>query len=168
MTGPTASLVKAIQLPGATAFDPAAARGEAFVVTHDQLRLDLVHRVHRNANHDQQRGSTEVEGHAQTVGHPVRQSLKEIPTQPPRQVIQVDAGQHELRNQRDHDQIQRAGECDAGEHVVDVVLGARTGTDTGDEAAVLAHVVGNVARIEDDTDVKVRKEDYAQRVHQRV
>ena len=56
-----------LTLPGATAFDPAAARGESFVVTHDQLRFDLIDCVHGDADHDQQRCSAEVEGDAQAV-----------------------------------------------------------------------------------------------------
>ena len=34
---------------------------EPVVVPHDQLRLDLLHRVHRHADDDQQRRAAEVE-----------------------------------------------------------------------------------------------------------
>src|SRR5579884_1232915 len=40
--------------PRAPAAYAPAARGEAFVVAHDQLRLNLLHRVHGDADHNQQ------------------------------------------------------------------------------------------------------------------
>src|SRR4051794_2871881 len=51
-------------------------RGEALVVAHDQLRLDLIDRIHGHADDDQQRGSSEVEVDVQTFeqlarSHPV-------------------------------------------------------------------------------------------------
>src|ERR1051326_856448 len=42
--------------PRAATADAAAARSEAFVVAHDQLRLDLLHGVHGDADDDEQRG----------------------------------------------------------------------------------------------------------------
>src|SRR5689334_8892655 len=34
--------------------DASATRRKTLVVTHDELRLDLLHCIHRDANHDQQ------------------------------------------------------------------------------------------------------------------
>ncbi len=42
----------------------AAARAEPFIMTHDQLRLDLGDRVHGHADNDQQRGAAKIKGHA--------------------------------------------------------------------------------------------------------
>src|SRR6185437_10745585 len=50
--------------------DAGRARGEALVMAHDQLRLDLLHRVHGHPDHDQQRGAAEVERHPQAVEEP--------------------------------------------------------------------------------------------------
>ena len=46
--------------------------GEAFVVPHDQLSLDLVYRIHRNTDHDQQRSTAEEEIDAETIEQPPR------------------------------------------------------------------------------------------------
>src|SRR5262245_20751002 len=46
---------------------------EAVVVAHDQLRLDLLHGVHRYADHDQQRRAAEVERDAEALRKPRRQ-----------------------------------------------------------------------------------------------
>src|SRR5512132_2399593 len=88
--------VQNVLYPGPTELPPAAAnpstlRGKAFVVTHDELRFDLVDRVHRNAHHNQQRSATEIETHAQPVGHPGRKSFKHVPTHPNRQMVEMDA-----------------------------------------------------------------------------
>ena len=56
--------------PSANAARP---RRESFIVAHDQLGLDLVDRVHRDPDHDQQRRAAEVESHAQTVQQPTRE-----------------------------------------------------------------------------------------------
>ena len=55
----------------------------------------------------------------------------------------------------------RADQRDARQDVVDEVRGARAGPDAGDEAAILAHVVGDVVRAEDDRDIEVGEEDDA-------
>ncbi len=45
---------------------------EPVVVPHDELRLDLMHGVHRHADDDQQRGAAEEERDAEAVGDPPR------------------------------------------------------------------------------------------------
>lgn len=52
------------QLPRPATADSSASRRETFIVTHDQLRLNLLHRIHGDAHHNQERGSTKVERHA--------------------------------------------------------------------------------------------------------
>src|SRR5262245_18927849 len=60
----------------ASATDPPAARpGEALVVAHDELGLDLRDRVHRNAHDDEQRGAAEVEVQAQPFRDPAQPVL---------------------------------------------------------------------------------------------
>src|SRR5664279_5882006 len=81
-----------------------AARGEPLVVTHDQLRLDLVDRVHGYANHDQQRGTAKVKVHVQATGDPGGQVLEERPHRTV-QVVQVDTRNHPLGDERDQNQI---------------------------------------------------------------
>ena len=66
-----------VNLPTATAADPAAARREPFVVSHDQLCFDLVDRVHGHADHDQQRSAAKIEIHAQAIGTQFGKLFKE-------------------------------------------------------------------------------------------
>ena len=55
-------------------------RGESVIVAHDELRFDLVHCVHRHADHNQQRCATEEERNAQAVEQPARKMrVDEIP-----------------------------------------------------------------------------------------
>ena len=60
--------------------------------------------------------------------------------------------------QRDQPEVERAGEGQPGQHEGEVVLGRLAGTDAGDEAAVLLHVVGDLLRVEGDRDVEVGEE----------
>src|SRR5882757_7847689 len=151
-------------LPRPPSADPAAARGETVVVAHDQLRLDLVDRIHGHADHDQKRGAAEVEAHVEAVGDPGGQFFEEAADQP--EVVEMDAAYQNLRDKRDDDQVERAYQGDAREDVVYEVRSAPPGANAGDETAVLAHVVGNVVGAEDDGDVEVGKEDDAYHVEQ--
>src|SRR5579864_8953543 len=51
-------------LPAAPPADSSAAWRKSVVVTHDQLRLDLINCVHRDAHHDQERRSAKIEIYA--------------------------------------------------------------------------------------------------------
>src|SRR5690348_12400890 len=90
---------------------------ESFVVSLLELALDLLHRVEGDADHDQQGGTAE------------------------REVLAgVDQGQGCEGDQRDQAQVERAGQRDAGQDVVEVLLGRLACPDPGDEASVLLHV----------------------------
>ena len=80
----------------------------------------------------------------------------------------MNAGNHPFRNERDENEIQSADQRDAGENFVDEISGALAGADAGNKASVLAHVVRNLGRVKDNGNVKVRKEDDAQTIKQRV
>src|SRR5664279_3120347 len=79
-------------------------RSESLIVAHDELRLDLVGRVHGHADHDQQRGTAKVKVHVQAAGDPGRQVLEERPHRTV-QVVQVDTRNHPLGDERDQNQI---------------------------------------------------------------
>src|SRR5438105_12338877 len=83
-------------------------------------------------------------------------------------MVEMDAGDHPFRNQRDDDQIQAADESDSCQNLVDVVGSAASRTNAGDKSAVLAHVVGDFVRIKYDGNIKVREKDDAQGVQQGV
>ena len=72
------------------AANPARPRRKAFIVAHDQLRFDLVDRVHGHTHHDQQRCAAEVKIHAQAVQQQPRE-IRVDPVADQRQVLQLDA-----------------------------------------------------------------------------
>ena len=79
----------ALVLHCSAAANPARARGKAFIVAHNQLRLNLVDRIHGDAHHDQQRGAAEVEVDAQSVQQPARE-MRVDKVADKRQMLQLD------------------------------------------------------------------------------
>src|SRR5437588_5072667 len=140
-------------LPTPASTDAAALRREAFIVTHDELRFDLLHGIHGDADDDQQRGAAEVEVDAETVGHPGRERVERASDE--RDVVEVNTANQEGWNDGDDDEVDGADQRDAGEDVIDEVRRAAAGTDAGNKAAVLAHVIGDVIRAEHDGDIEV-------------
>src|SRR4051812_45274930 len=70
--------------------DPAALH-EPVIVAHDQLRLDLLDRIHGHAHHDQQRRAAEVEVEPHSGGEPVLEEPVEPRPDPERDLGHVDA-----------------------------------------------------------------------------
>src|SRR5258708_4622290 len=98
-----------------TAADARSARaGESFVVPRDEMRLDLLDGVERDADDDHEARAAEVEGHLHLL-------------------VQ------ERRQHADRRDVDGAAERDARQHLVDVGSGRLTGPNPGDEAAVLLH-----------------------------
>src|SRR5947208_14600340 len=151
-------------LPSAPA-NSSAAGGKALVMTHYQLRLDLVHRIHSHADHNQQGSSPEVEVHAQAVGEPGGETFKEV-AQESRQVVQVNAANHPLRDDGDDAQVNAAHQREPRKDVVHIFLRALSRPNAGNKAAVPAHIVRHAGRIEDDGDIEICKEDDANDVEQ--
>src|SRR3954471_24167549 len=118
---------------------------ESFVVALLELALDLLHRVERDAHHDQDRRATE----------------REV-------LVRVDEHEGDERDQGDETEVQRARQRDAGQDVGQVVLGRLARPDPGDEAAVLLHVVRHLFRVEGDRDVEIREEDDEQEEREHV
>src|SRR5664279_5358891 len=143
----------------------AALLEEAVVIAHDELRLHLLDGVHRDADDDEERRAAEEERDAETLRHEDRQVRVE-PGTDARDALHLESHREELGNEGHNHEIEGADERDAREHVVDVVRGGLSGADAGDEAAVLAHVLGRVVRVEDDRNVEVTEEDDAERVEE--
>src|SRR5207244_13185274 len=120
---------------------------EPVVMAHHQLRFDLRDGVHRDADDDLQAGVAEAEVEAHALRKPDRQETIEVWTDD-RNLRDVHAGDQKLRQQTDRRQVDRADERDARQDAIDVIGRLLPRTDAGDEAAVLAHVVGGVDRIE--------------------
>ncbi|MPL95824.1 hypothetical protein SDC9_41996 [bioreactor metagenome] len=96
---------------------------QPLVLVREQVRLDLIDRVHRHRDHDQHRGAAEVERD--------------------RQLRAQDLGQ-----QTDGGEIGRADHQHARHDVIEIFLGLLAGPDARDEAALVLQVVGNLVRLE--------------------
>src|SRR3954452_17805574 len=118
---------------------------ESFVVALLELALDLLHRVERDAHHDEDRRASEREA-----------------------LVRVDDDECDQRDQGNQTEVERARQRDAGQDVGQVVLGRLARPDPGDEAAVLLHVVGHLLRVEGDRDVEVGEEDDEQEEREHV
>src|SRR5215207_11516801 len=113
---------------------------EPIVVAHDQLRLDLLNSVHRHTDDDQQRCAAEVELHAHTLGdEPGQRRIELLPD--PGDLLNLEPGDQELRQDRDHCEIDRTNQRDSREDRIDMFRRPLARTDPGDEAAVLPHVL---------------------------
>src|SRR6516225_10972978 len=94
----------------ATAAHSAFAR-KAFVITHDELCLQLLHGIHRHAHHDQERSATEIKPHAQTMQDPVgKMPVKPVAAEPRGQVVQSDTCNHPFRQNANERQVHRPDE----------------------------------------------------------
>src|SRR5258706_2299938 len=87
------------------------------------------------------------------------------PVPHPGQVLELDPGDHDLRQQRKNGQVQSAHHRDLRQDPVHVLGLFFTRPDARDEAAVLAHVVGRFVGIEDDRNVEKTEKDNQRRVH---
>src|SRR6266705_1000425 len=131
---------------------------EAVVVPHDELRFDLLHRVHGDADDDQERRPAEIELQAE----PLRQERRQPRVQrraDERERLDVEPADQDLGEQRDHDEIDGSHERQTRQDLVQVFRRPPPGADSRDEAAVFLHVVGHVHRVEDDRDVEIAEED---------
>src|ERR1019366_6113107 len=121
-------------LPDADARGPPTATREPLVVARDEVGLDLVHGVERDADDDHDRRPPPAEGHVERLADDARDDA--------------------------HDSdVERPAEGDAREHVVDVVRRLLALTDAGDERLLLLQVVGHVDRLERHRRVEVAEED---------
>src|ERR1700728_3910505 len=83
-------------------------------------------------------------------------------------MVEMDTGNHPFRNERNDDQVQGPHERDARQNLVNEIGGALAGTDARDKSAVLAHVVGDFARIKHDRNIEISEENNAEGVEHRI
>ena len=107
------------------------------------MALDLSHRIHRDADHDQDGGTAQRKA----------------------EIVFVE---HELGQQADKSQIGGADHSDAGERVVDELGALLARTDAGEHAAILLQILGSLFRIEDDRGVEEREEDDQRRIDDQI
>src|SRR2546428_7485399 len=82
-------------------------------------------------------------------------------------MVQVNAGDHPLRNKRDDDQIKRSHQRDSRQNLVDVIGCPRAGANTGKKSVILPHGVRNLVGVEDYGIVEVCEKDDPIRVSKR-
>src|SRR6185436_19501397 len=68
---------------------------EPLIVAHHELALDLLDRVHRDADHDEERRAAEVEVDPHALGEPVGERARDARTEPG-ETLHVEAGEQEL------------------------------------------------------------------------
>src|SRR5882757_1077212 len=139
------------------AAQPALPR-KPFVIPHDQLRFELLHSVHSHADHDQQRRAAEIKLYAQTFQEPGREMAIEPATDAPANVVEVNTGNQPLRQQTNHREVDGADKREALQNLADMLAGGASRPDARNEPAVLAHIVRELGRIEDDSDVEEREQ----------
>src|SRR3569833_3695456 len=113
----------------------ASAWSEALVVAHNQLGFHLVDGIHGHADHDQQRGTAEVELHVHAVQNPAREiGVDKVAHE--RQVIEVNAAEHDVRNQAEEAKVDDAHQRVPGQIRIHVIRSAAAGAYAGDESTV--------------------------------
>ena len=115
-----------------------AAAREPLVVARDEVGLDLVDGVERDADDDHDRRTAPAERDVEPLAD-------------------------DARDDADDGDVERPAEGDAREHVVDVVGRLLALADARDERLLLLQVVGHVDRLERDRRVEVAEEDDEQR-----
>jgi len=137
-------------------------------MAHDQLRFDHLNRIHRHANENQQRRSTEdATQYLQTQS--LCQKRRQIGIHSgtdPRNLLDVEARVHQFRYQSDESEIEAAHESDPGKDVVDVLRRPLAWPDSWDETTVFTHVIGDFIRIVDDLRIEVAEEDDPAQIQQ--
>ena len=116
-------------------------------MTHLELALELRHGLKRDANHDEDGRS------AEGLEERGRRRLER---------------EQNLRKHRDRGQEERARKGDPVEDVLDVGLGLLTRAHARNKTTVLAEVVSEVDRIEDEGCIEVREEDDEERIQEDV
>src|SRR2546422_3084914 len=125
----------------AAAADPRPLQ-EAVVVPHDELRLDLLHRVHGDADHDQKRRTAEVELQPEPLRQLSRQPRVQRRTDE-RQRLDVETADQDLGEKRDETEEDRPDDGQPRQNLLQKRGRAPSRADAGDEAAVFLHVVGD-------------------------
>src|SRR5215813_14848972 len=86
----------------------------------------------------------------------------------PAEVIQVNPGDHPLREDAHERQVDAADERKVLQNSADMLRSGAPRANAGDEAAVLAHVVGKLGRVENDANVEEGEDQNQRYVQDRV
>ncbi len=141
---------------------------EPFVIPHHQLRFNLLNRIHRDANYDQQRSAAEIKVDAETVENGTRCMRVKPTANRARQMLQVNAAKHEFGHQADNRQIDATNKSEPAQNATDVFGSIASGPYSGNKTAVLAHVVRKLGGIKNNANIKERENDDEHNVNQSV
>src|SRR6185437_7794430 len=130
-----------------------------FVISHHQLRFELLHGIHGDLDDDQQRRAAKIELHAEAVQHEAPHVHVEPIAQRARQMQQVNAEHLPFRQDADQRQIHAADKRQPGKDPINVIRRVPPRSNAGYEAAILSHVIGEFGGVENDAHVKKREED---------
>src|SRR5262249_47440251 len=110
-----------------------------------------------NADDDQERCTAKIKVHAHALQHELREMAVKPAADSPSKVVEMDAGQHPLRQQTNQREINRADEREPLQNLADILAGVTARTNARNKTALLAHVVREFSRIEHDADVEERE-----------
>ena len=116
-------------------------------MTHSQLSIKLTDGLKDNAYNDQQRRTTECK---RSNGNAACDHV------------------YDKRNYRNDTKEDRSDKSDSVKDLGNVVSGGVTGTNTGNESAVVLQIVRNFYRVEGDHDVEVRECDNKDKEYYRI
>src|SRR5581483_10417307 len=138
---------------------------ESLIVSHDELGFELLNGVHGHTDDNQQRRAAEIKLHTETVQNPGRQMLVKPGSDRAVEAVQVNARNHPLRQEANDSQEAGADERQALQDLAHVIAGVAARTNSRNKTAVLAHVVGQLGRIEHNADIEEGKQDDQRDVH---
>ena len=148
---------------GSSSSQTSSTAEESFVVSHHQLGFNLGHRIHGHADQNQQRRAAKVKLITHTGRNPGQAGRtadeRVQPGANQRQARHLESAQHELRNERDQRQINRADDGQPRQDAVQIFRGGSARPNARHESAVLAQIVSHFFNVENDRDVKEREED---------
>src|SRR6185437_2034564 len=133
---------------------------EPFVIAHDELRFQLLHRIHRHADNNQERRASKIKLHAEPIEDEApRMGIKPIAAQPGGQVLQVDARNHPFRQKANDGEINATYERQPRKYSIDMFGRVSSRTDSRHEPAILPHVIRQLGGIENDAHIEEGEED---------
>ena len=139
-------------------------------MTHDELRFDLIHRVHRYAYNNQQTGSPEEEIHANPGGQPRCQRVraKQVINGRPDQwnVLELKSLQQKLRQKGDQRQVCCTDRSQSREDFIQVIRRSFARPDPRNKCTVLPQIICDLVGVKNYRNVEERKEYYRCRINQ--
>ena len=107
---------------------------QPLVVSGEHMGFNLLDGIQGHANHNQERGSSKIEG-------------------------DIELCIENRRQDADGGDINRSSEGDSSEHLIDILSGLLARTDAGDITAEFLHIIGDIIWVEGNGRIKIAEED---------